>query len=68
MLLNIIDTNPIEFSMYMGNLDDSSFVYHILSCRTGYELDQENLDTFAKMCIEFLWKFVKTLDKFMDRL
>ena len=41
----------------MGNLDDSLFVYSILSCQTNYELDKDNSDAFAKFCIECVWKF-----------
>ena len=51
---DIINIDPIDFSVYMDNLSSIDFICTVLSCDTTYELDQDELLLFSKMCLHYV--------------
>ncbi|CAG2214579.1 unnamed protein product [Mytilus edulis] len=48
---DIININPIQFSVYMDSLSAHEFTTTILSCNTSYELENDELTFFSKTCV-----------------
>ena len=61
---DIININPIQFSVYMDSLSAHEFTTTILSCNTSYELENDELTFFSKTCV----RHVETICRdFYDR-
>ncbi len=52
MWQDIIAINPINFSVYMDNLNSLTFTAEILSCNTDFELDSVNEHYFSDLCVQ----------------
>jgi len=48
---DIINSNPIDFSVYMESLTSLEFTAELLSCDTKYELDNDESMAFSKCCV-----------------
>ncbi|CAG2211335.1 unnamed protein product [Mytilus edulis] len=49
---DIININPIQFSVFMDSLSAHEFTTTILSCNTSYELENDELTFFSKTCVQ----------------
>ncbi|CAC5394010.1 unnamed protein product [Mytilus coruscus] len=62
---DIINVNPIQFSVFMDSLSAHEFTTTILSCNTSYELENDEL-IFSLRLVFVMWKKsaeVSTIDR-----
>ena len=62
---DIININPIDFSVYMDSLTSLEFTAELLSCDTKYELDMMKVWLFRNV-VFFMW--TKYANCFIDEL
>jgi len=60
---DIINIDPIDFSVHMDNLSSTDFICTVLSCDTTYELDQDELLFFAKSCVHHVVSICRQFDQ-----
>ncbi|XP_063431682.1 uncharacterized protein LOC134714370 [Mytilus trossulus] len=56
---DIININPIQFSVFMDSLSAHEFTTTILSCNTSYELENDELTFFSKTCVRHVEKICR---------
>ena len=59
---DIINVNPIEFSIYMDSLSAAEFTATVLSCDTSFDLEVDELLYFSKCCIYHVHKLCKDFE------
>ena len=60
---DIINIDPIDFSVYMDNLSSTDIICTVLSCDTTYELDQDELLFFSKICVHYVASTCRQFDQ-----
>ena len=52
---DVININPITFSIYLANMSDNELCYCWLSCDSGdFHLDSEEQETFQTLCFRYI--------------
>ena len=60
---DIININPIEFSVYLDSLPSDELTQTLLSCDTVYDLDDDDRKYFSKICVTYVAKMCKMFYK-----
>ncbi|CAG2193454.1 unnamed protein product [Mytilus edulis] len=54
----IININPITFSIFLANMSDEELFYYLLSCNSdNFPLETDQLETFQAICVRYIHKF-----------
>ncbi|VDI19123.1 Hypothetical predicted protein [Mytilus galloprovincialis] len=54
----IININPITFSIFLANMSDEDLLYYLLSCNSdNFQLETDQLETFQAICVRYIHKF-----------
>ncbi|CAC5368106.1 unnamed protein product [Mytilus coruscus] len=57
-LCEIININPITFSIFLANMSDEELFYYLLSCNSdNFPLETDQLETFQAICVRFIYTF-----------
>lgn len=57
----IIDIDPIDFSVFLASLGDRELCYCLLSCRSSdFELEQGQEEIFQQICVRYIYRFGTT--------
>ncbi|CAG2184978.1 unnamed protein product [Mytilus edulis] len=54
----IINIDPITFSIFLSNMSDEELFYYLLSCNSdNFLLETDQLETFQAICVRYIHKF-----------
>ena len=58
---DILNINPISFSIHLADLTDDTLVIRLLSCEPDFNLEPEECDIFRLICVKYIYRFGTSL-------
>ncbi len=59
---DVININPIDFNIHLGNMTDLELTWTLLSCHTDFQLDDDHKETFEIICVKYFYKLCSALN------